>query len=427
MQSYRKVETNLHSQKSNAFWKVFVSAILLVVLCFMGTVGLCATNYLNPSKAKVYSSPTTSAKSVSLPAGTIVEKVAVSGNWMKVKKDGNIGYMKTSQLTKVKDFDDGAKAYLTEKAPLYKAYGSSRKHCNIPADTEVLVFAATEDWAYVAYRDYEGFVACKSLTTEKPKTEDKDDSGFVTGRRTGYVAVEKAKVYKSYSTSSKVLCTLTLNTKITVTAVKGDWCRVENDDGDTAYMRLKDLSTKKIEVEEEEEEAETPSHENNEDAADTAPEISDDIPEGATPGDSTATPASGSAVEMDWWTSGIQDIFSRGTVVTVTDVATGIAWKEKRTGGTNHADCQPLTAADTAAMLAACGEWSWARRAVIITINGKNYAASMNCMPHSSDSIEGNNFDGHHCIHFTNSRTHTSNVVCELHQKAIKIAASASL
>lgn len=403
--------------------KVFVSAIMLVVLCFMETVGLCATNYLNPSKAKVYSSPTTSAKSVSLPAGTVVEKVAVSGSWMKVKKDGNIGYMKTSHLTKIKEFDGGAKAYLTEKASLHKSYGSSKKYCTIPADTEVLVFSATEDWAYVSYNDYKGFVACKSLTTEKPQSEKDKEDGFITGKRTGYVAVEKAKVYKSYSTSSKVLGTLTLNTKVTVTAVKDSWCRIENDDGDVAYMRLKDLSTKKIEVEEEK----APVPENNEDAADTAPEISDDVPAGATPGDSTATPASGSAVEMDWWTSDIQSIFSRGTIVTVTDVATGIAWKEKRTGGTNHADCQPLTAADTAAMLAACGEWSWARRAVIITINGKNYAASMNCMPHSSDSIEGNNFDGHHCIHFTNSRTHTSDAVCELHQKAIKIAASASL
>ena len=43
----------------------------------------------------------------------------------------------------------------------------------------------------------------------------------------------------------------------------------------------------------------------------------------------------------------IRQIFARGTVAKITDVTTGISWYEKRTGGTNHADVQPLTAADT--------------------------------------------------------------------------------
>jgi hypothetical protein len=98
-----------------------------------------------------------------------------------------------------------------------------------------------------------------------------------------------------------------------------------------------------------------------------------------------------------------------------------------RKGGTNHADVQPLTAADTAAMKAAVGSWSWNRRAIFVTINGVNYAASMNCMPHGSGSITNNNFNGHHCIHFTNSRTHGSNKVCPLHQAAIRKALLASL
>ena len=145
-------------------------------------------------------------------------------------------------------------------------------------------------------------------------------------------------------------------------------------------------------------------------------------------GDSAVQPATGTAKAMDWWTSDIQSIFARGTVAVVTDVATGIAWRVRRNGGTNHADVQPLTAADTAAMKKACGgRWSWDRRAIFVTINGVNYAASMNCMPHGSGSITDNNFNGHHCIHFTNSRTHGSNKVCSLHQAAIKKAAAATL
>lgn len=134
------------------------------------------------------------------------------------------------------------------------------------------------------------------------------------------------------------------------------------------------------------------------------------------------------AVEMDWWKSDIQKIFAKGVTATITDVETGLVWQEQRRGGTNHADVQPLTKADTDNLKKAYGgKWKWDRRAIWVTINGKNYAASMNGMPHGGSSIKNNGFDGHHCIHFTNSRTHCSNKVCPNHQKMIKKAAAAKL
>lgn len=143
---------------------------------------------------------------------------------------------------------------------------------------------------------------------------------------------------------------------------------------------------------------------------------------------STAVPATGTAQMMDWWKSDISKIFARGVVATITDVDTGLAWHEVRKGGSNHADVQPCTAADTAVLKQAYGgKWSWARRAIFVTINGVNYAASMNGMPHSGQSILDNNFPGHHCIHFTNSRTHNTNKVCPDHRKAIEKAARANL
>lgn len=134
------------------------------------------------------------------------------------------------------------------------------------------------------------------------------------------------------------------------------------------------------------------------------------------------------AKEMDWWKSDIQKIFAKGVTATITDVETRLQWKEKRRGGTNHADVQPLTAEDTAKLKKVYGEkWSWNRRAIWVTINGVTYAASMNGMPHGGSSIKNNNFDGHHCIHFANSRTHCSNKVCPKHQNAIKKAAKTAL
>lgn len=142
----------------------------------------------------------------------------------------------------------------------------------------------------------------------------------------------------------------------------------------------------------------------------------------------SAVPAKGTAKDMDWWKSDIQKIFAKGVTATITDVKTGLAWREQRRGGSSHADVQPLTAKDTAALKKAYGgSWSWKRRAIFVTINGVNYAASMNGMPHGGSSIKGNKFDGHHCIHFTNSRTHGSNRVDENHQKAIRQALKATL
>ena len=130
-------------------------------------------------------------------------------------------------------------------------------------------------------------------------------------------------------------------------------------------------------------------------------------------------------IAADWWESGIQAAFPRGGTATVTDVDTGISWQVSRYQGTNHADCQPLTSEDAEKMKAACGgEWTWERRAIIVTIDGKHYAASMNCMPHGNGSIGGNGFGGHHCIHFINSRTSGTNKVCPEHQNAIKKALS---
>lgn len=134
------------------------------------------------------------------------------------------------------------------------------------------------------------------------------------------------------------------------------------------------------------------------------------------------------AKEMDWFKSDIQKIFPKGLTVRVVDVDTGLSWYEQRRGGSNHADVQPLTKEDTEKLKRAYGgKWAWTRRAIWVIINDTAYAASMNGMPHGGSSIKNNGFDGHHCIHFTNSRTHCSDKICPNHQKMIKKAASTPL
>jgi len=125
----------------------------------------------------------------------------------------------------------------------------------------------------------------------------------------------------------------------------------------------------------------------------------------------------------DWWTVASKE-FAIGDVATITDLDTGLQYRVVRKGGSNHADCQPMTAADTANMLKAYGgEWSWTRHAILVSVNGRVFAASQNGMPHGGRSIWDNNFPGHFCIHFLNSRTHGTDRVDSAHQAAVHKAA----
>ncbi|MDR3051833.1 MAG: peptidoglycan-binding protein [Oscillospiraceae bacterium] len=126
--------------------------------------------------------------------------------------------------------------------------------------------------------------------------------------------------------------------------------------------------------------------------------------------------------KLDWWQGG-SGAFPVGSRATVVDVRTGIRFSVKRWGGVNHADVEPITAADSAAMKRAYGgAWSWNRRAIWVLAGGRALAASMNGMPHMGYSIQDNQFGGHFCIHMQSSRTHGSNRVDEAHQAAVNTA-----
>ena len=128
---------------------------------------------------------------------------------------------------------------------------------------------------------------------------------------------------------------------------------------------------------------------------------------------------------LDWFKGGDKAI-PRGATFTVKDVKTGKTFKCKRLYGANHMDTEPLNAEATAVIKKLYGgSWSWNRRAVLVMYNGHVYAGSMNGMPHGNCSIKNNNFDGHFCIHFTNSMTHESKKVDPAHQKAVKQALKA--
>ncbi len=130
----------------------------------------------------------------------------------------------------------------------------------------------------------------------------------------------------------------------------------------------------------------------------------------------------GTVVLLDWFKGG-SDWLEKGAHFTVTDVRTQKSFRVRRFGGWYHADCEPITAADTAIMKScAGGKWSWDRRPIWVTYKGKTVAASMHCMPHMVDPTASNNFDGHFCIHLYNSLVHENSKECPRHQACVSEA-----
>ena len=429
------------------------------------------TYYVSSDGAKVYSG---SGKVIAtLPLNFAVTVSAYNDTHARVSSGKNVGFMLRSELSETQTAQTPA---VTEISPrtcyvlnngAKVADASGRELGTLSAGTAVTVDAYTDTLARVSANGSTGFMLKTDLTDAKPaQTPEVTEIS----PKTYYVLNNGAKVADA---SGREIGTLSAGTAVTVDAYTDTLARVSAN-GSTGFMLKTDLTDTKpaqtLQYGDKGEAVEkvqsrllelgyfTGSVGGNYldltksavaafqsaaklnvtgivDAQTLAKMFADDAPKAPRKDDSgstnagttTARPATGTAVEADWWKSDIQSIYARGTTATVTDVETGIAWNEYRGGGTNHADVQPATAADTANMKKACGSWSWKRRAIFVTINGVNYAASMNCMPHGSGSIKDNNFNGHHCIHFTNSRTHGSNKVCSLHQAAIKKALNATL
>ena len=121
---------------------------------------------------------------------------------------------------------------------------------------------------------------------------------------------------------------------------------------------------------------------------------------------------------LNWFNGGSKKI-PKGATFKVKDIRTGKVFTVKRWSGGNHIDAEPATASDTKIMKSIYGHWSWRRRPVLVKYNGHVYAASMNGMPHGTQTIKGNNFDGHFCIHFYGSKTHGSKKVDSMHQSCV--------
>lgn len=358
------------------FKRIAAFCLAFIMLCASSSAFAAEWVAKMTSTTKVYASAKKDAKVLgTVKSGTLLTLANTKDGWAKIKLNGKTGYVKSGYVRKTTTTMYVKSASLGVYA---SARSSSDKLATLGYGADLKLEAVEGEWARVKNGSKVGFCKYGSLTSENPNTLNK----------ALYVQEDGVNVYQTASSSSSVISTVKMNTKVTCVATYNDeWCRVKSG-SKYGYIKISNLGATKVNPY------------------------------------STAKPATAKSVEADWWKSDIQNRFGRGTTAIVTDVKTGISWKVVRTGGTNHADVQPKTAADTKAMKKAAGSdfGTWNRRAVWVSIGDKKYAASMNCMPHGEGSIKDNSFNGHHCIHFTNSRTHGSNKVDTAHQNAIKQA-----
>lgn len=145
------------------------------------------------------------------------------------------------------------------------------------------------------------------------------------------------------------------------------------------------------------------------------------IPVYTVPVKTTAGPQFGEL--LDWWTEA-RYVFPVGSDAGITDVVTGRTFRVKHTMGGNHADAEPVTSNDALIMKSIWGgAYSWTPRAVIISVKGRRLAAAMHSYPHDGESIAGNDYNGHFCIHFLNSTRHMDGLVQASMQTKVKVAA----
>ena len=137
------------------------------------------------------------------------------------------------------------------------------------------------------------------------------------------------------------------------------------------------------------------------------------IPFGLTEG----TAASGGSA-VDW--SEVNELFPAGSRCQLIDLTTSISFRIERTGGQNHAEVAPVTPEDTEAFLQIFGGTpNWSKRAVVVSVDGRRIAASLQGMPHGENSVSGNGIVGSCCLYFSGSTSDFLGLPDAEHQKTV--------
>lgn len=106
------------------------------------------------------------------------------------------------------------------------------------------------------------------------------------------------------------------------------------------------------------------------------------------------------------WDS-VKSLMTIGRSYTITDCYTGSTFDLVYTGGENHAEMEPASEQALAGFMEICGrEFNYLKRPVLVSLNGQDVAASIQCWPHGSRNIADSGMEGHVCLFFDGSSSH---------------------
>jgi len=291
-----------------------------------------------------------------LAANTTVEVISTGhgakNDWSSVKVGNTDGYIRSDFLSA-----GGSSQPTTLKTtgPVNLRSGPSTNNSivrSLAPNTSVEVIStghgAAKDWSSVRHNNTNGYIRSDLISA----TGSSSSSTLRT-------VVAGVRIRSGPSTNYRIVKTLPANTEVTVTGRSGDWSKVRQ--GTTEGYIKSDLLGTGIR-----------------------------------------------RVELIEW-SEMRRIMPRNTNLRVVDVRTGISFNVRAMSLGNHADVDTATQADTDAKLRSRnGVWSWNARPVWVTVGDRTFAAAMNGMPHAGSAVSGNGLNGHFCMHFRGSTSHTS-------------------
>jgi len=332
---------------------------------------------------------------------------------------------------------------------------SSAKVMTLKKGATVTVVGSVKDYYKISVNGKTGFVAKKYVKKASSSSSSASKSSSVTklSSRPGYLKA-KSTLYASASTSAKKVTTLAKGSKVSVIGQIGSWFQVKNGSGKTGYVKKSVISQSTSSSGKTPQSAKAPSSSIS--SVQSRLQKLGYLSSGQMTGkldantkkalkhfqmqaglalsgkadastvkklNTAAAPKKKDIVTMDWFSSGINKSFSRGSTATIIDCNTGTRIRIRRVYGTNHADVEPATANDTAKLKRIYGgTWSWNTRAVILVVGGRYVAASINGMPHGDGISKTNNFNGQFCLHTSGSKTHANDSSSKDHQSKVSAA-----
>lgn len=154
-----------------------IAALLLIVFTLSMSSGALAASFqarINSSSAKVFRSPSTGSQSVRGGKGLKVTVTAYSGNWARVTRDGNTGYIQIKYL----DRTNRLKAYTKQSTPVYRSAASSGRMGTLPVNSTVYVVGMDGSYYRIqnASGSMTGYVRTNTLSNSKVKVSSSSGS-----------------------------------------------------------------------------------------------------------------------------------------------------------------------------------------------------------------------------------------------------------